>query len=100
MAMSGITVAPATMETYSNDLKIKRSTKFLILEIKNDKVVVKSKGPANATVDDFIKALDSEKDFCYGVFSGEQKIGFLIYGPPTADFKKRMVYASTSPSKH
>lgn len=99
MALSGVKATDKLVETYQKEFKLGRKHKYLILHIKGDVIDVKVKGPQNATADDFVEALKKEKDFCYGVFSGEKKIGFLIYGPSTADFKKGMIYASTAPSE-
>lgn len=99
MAMSGISIPQDVIKVYDGAFKLKRDHRYLILEIATDAVHIKAKGPKDATPDDFANALAKEKDYCYGVYSGETKIGYLIYGPPEADFKKGMIYASTAASK-
>lgn len=97
MALSGVKPEEGLVALYQKDFKLGRKHKYLILEINDEVITVKEKGSANATEHDFVAALSKIPDFCYGVFSGPKKIGFLIYGPPTADFKKGMIYASTAP---
>lgn len=95
MADSGVRPSDACYKIYRDDFKLKRKHAYLILEIKDGHVEVKAKGPEHATPQQFSAALGKEKDFCYGVYSGANKIGLLIYGPSGANIKHAMLYASS-----
>lgn len=96
MIPSGIIFSDSATETYQKNLKLGRNNKYLVLEIKDNVIEIKQKWSLDAAEKDFVKALEATNDFCYGVFSRNKKIAPLIYGPSTANFKKRMNYASSS----
>ncbi|KAJ1929896.1 cofilin [Tieghemiomyces parasiticus] len=99
---SGVTVHPDCLSEYQN-LKTKRSVRYVIYKVSDDKTQIVVDQAASTDYDEFIKALP-ERDCRYGVYDFEyekpgegkrNKICFIFWSPDEAPIRSKMVYASS-----
>eukprot|EP01105_Mastigella_eilhardi_P021458 TRINITY_DN5193_c0_g5_i1.p2 TRINITY_DN5193_c0_g5~~TRINITY_DN5193_c0_g5_i1.p2 ORF type:complete len:145 (-),score=54.11 TRINITY_DN5193_c0_g5_i1:263-697(-) len=108
MAMTGVKLGDKVVSTF-NEMKLRQSSRFLVLQIKDFAEVVVEKsaartGDCRADWAAFVAALPHD-DCRYGVFEfdfvkeeGEgnrSRIIFVLWSPEGSKVKARMVYAAT-----
>ena len=105
MSLGGIAVDDACV-TIFNELKQKKTHRFIIFEIVDGKEVkVKSMGERSKTYADFLEVLEKDTP-CYAVFDYEYemdgapraRILLINWIPDTAKVRAKMIYASTKES--
>ena len=103
MMNAGIVVSDAATAAFQS-LKKKKTHRFIIFQIQNEKEVVPTiLGERSAAFEEFQAAVVANQP-CYGVFDLEyqrdgidtDKIMFVSFVPDSLKPKARMVYASTS----
>jgi cofilin len=88
-------------------MKLKKAYKFIVYNMNSDntKIVIESTGDANATYEDFMKAMPA-KECRYAVVNYEftvgegkrEKIVFVNWAPDSAKVKPKMLFSSTKDS--
>ncbi|PHJ23576.1 actin depolymerizing factor adf [Cystoisospora suis] len=75
-----------------NELKIRKTLKWIVFKIDYNKIVVEKEGKGDAA--EFKSSLP--KDDCrFGVYDCGNKIQFVLWCPDNAPVKPRMTYASS-----
>ncbi|XP_054810663.1 actin-depolymerizing factor 7-like isoform X1 [Prosopis cineraria] len=85
------------------ELKAKRSYRFIIFKIEQQQIVVESVGGPNQSYDDFTSSLPSNEcryavydfDFTTDENCQKSKIFFIAWSPDTSKVRMKMVYASS-----
>ncbi|XP_028807189.1 actin-depolymerizing factor 7-like [Neltuma alba] len=85
------------------ELKAKRSYRFIIFKIEEQQIVVESVGGPNESYDDFTSSLPSNEcryavydfDFTTDENCQKSKIFFIAWSPDTSKVRMKMVYASS-----
>ncbi|KEP61446.1 UNVERIFIED_CONTAM: actin depolymerizing factor ADF [Hammondia hammondi] len=75
-----------------NELKIRKTVKWIVFKIEHTKIVVEKDGKGNA--DEFRATLPAN-DCRFGVYDCGNKIQFVLWCPDNAPVKPRMTYASS-----
>lgn len=78
--------------TKFSEMKLRRTAKWMIFKIQDDRIVLESSGSGDAK--EFESKLPSH-DCRYGVFDTDSKIQFVMWCPDVAPVKPRMLYASS-----
>merc|ERR1719311_2040137 len=101
---SGVKVSDACVEVY-NEIKMKKSKKYVLFKIENKKeIVIDSEGDASKTFDDFKAALPEDQpryglvDIHYTTDDGrdQSKLTFVMWSPDDkCGVKDKMLYASS-----
>ena len=101
---SGVKVADSCVEIY-NEIKMKKSKKFVLFKIENKKeIVIDSEGDASKTFEDFKAALPEDQpryglvDIHYQTDDGrdQSKLTFVMWSPDDkCGVKDKMLYASS-----
>eukprot|EP00920_Eleutheroschizon_duboscqi_P027470 GHVT01067418.1.p4 GENE.GHVT01067418.1~~GHVT01067418.1.p4 ORF type:complete len:117 (-),score=15.35 GHVT01067418.1:807-1157(-) len=73
-------------------LKIRKTAKWMIFNIANDKVSLEKKGLGDSQ--EFKSHLPND-DCRFGVYDLDHKIQFVLWCPDTAPVKARMIYATS-----
>mmetsp|Transcript_15486 Transcript_15486/g.25338 ORF Transcript_15486/g.25338 Transcript_15486/m.25338 type:complete len:141 (-) Transcript_15486:1281-1703(-) len=108
--MSGIGCEEECVEAF-NKFKLQNNSKgekhkYIIFKIKDEKIKIDKKGPADSTWDDFASELAGDEG-AYGIFDyhfalddGRQldKIVYVQYTPDKGNVRSRMLYAATNES--
>jgi len=106
MSRSGVAVDPRCSEAFQ-ELKLGKTTKFIIFKINDDKTaIVVSKVSNDTDYDSFLEELPDEDcryavydfDYTKGDEGKRNKICFYAWSPDTANVKSKMVYASSKES--
>jgi len=99
---SAVPVDDRCVEVY-NEMKIKKTQKFLIYKIENEKIIIEYQGDPSESYDDFkVKLPENEPRYCvvdfdYSTDDGrpQNKLLFVFWSPDTSKVKDKMVYASS-----
>ena len=101
---SGVKVSDACVEVY-NEIKMKKSKKYVLFKIENKKeIVIDCDGDASKTFDDFKAALPEDQpryglvDINYTTDDGREqsKLTFVMWSPDDkCGVKDKMLYASS-----
>ncbi|KAF9382101.1 cofilin [Podila verticillata] len=100
---SGVTVQPKCLETFQ-ELKLKKSHKYIIYKISDDlkSIEIEKSADASATYDNFLSDLPAE-DCRYAIYDFDftspegprNKIVFFTWSPDNSKIKAKMIYASS-----
>ncbi|KJP88800.1 hypothetical protein AK88_01490 [Plasmodium fragile] len=93
--ISGIRVND-TCITEFNNMKIRKTCRWIIFVIENCEIIIHSKG-ATTTLSELVKSIDqNDKIQCaYVVFDAVNKIHFFMYARESSNSRDRMTYASS-----
>jgi len=99
---SAVPVDDRCVEVY-NEMKLKKTQKFLIYKIENEKIIIEYQGDPSESYDDFkVKLPENEPRYCvvdfdYSTDDGrpQNKLLFVFWSPDCSKVKDKMVYASS-----
>ncbi|CAA9988806.1 actin-depolymerizing factor 1, putative [Plasmodium knowlesi strain H] len=93
--ISGIRVND-TCITEFNNMKIRKTCRWIIFVIENCEIIIHSKGDTT-TLTELVKSIDqNDKIQCaYVVFDAVNKIHFFMYARESSNSRDRMTYASS-----
>jgi len=100
--MSAVPVEDRCIEVY-NEMKLKKTKRYVIYKIDNEKIVIEAEGEPTETYADFVAKLPSDEpryavvDFTFQTDDGrpQNKLLFVLWCPDDSNVKKKMVYASS-----
>ncbi|VWU48840.1 actin-depolymerizing factor 1 [Hepatocystis sp. ex Piliocolobus tephrosceles] len=93
--LSGIQVNE-TCVTEFNNMKIRKTCRYIIFIIQNCEIIIHSKGQTN-NLGELVKSIDNNKEIqcAYVVFDAVSKIHFFMYARDSSNSRDRMTYASS-----
>ncbi|CRH00634.1 actin-depolymerizing factor 1, putative [Plasmodium relictum] len=93
--ISGIRVND-TCVTEFNNMKIRKTCRWIIFVIENCEIIIHSKGTTD-TITELVDSIDKNQNIqcAYVVFDAVNKIHFFMYARVSSNSRDRMTYASS-----